>query len=181
MIAKKVAIAREKLKAARDRQKMYDDPRRHPVSFNVGNHVYLKVSLRNGVIRFSKRGKLYIGPFPIRVILNDQTVVLELPPEFAGIYNVFNVCYLRKCKVDVEAQFLPIKDLKVDLSNKLVEEPIRVVDRKVTNLRKKEILMVLVEWKHILGSKLTWETEELMKTHYPHLFDQDQIPRTESL
>ncbi|XP_071695869.1 uncharacterized protein [Rutidosis leptorrhynchoides] len=163
--AEKVAIAREKLKAARDRQKMYADPRRRPVTFTVGERVYLKVSPWKGVIRFGKRGKLaprYIGPFRIRQILNDQTVVLDLPPELAGIHDTFNICYIRKCKVDDESQILPLQDLKVDSSKKLVEEPVRIVNRKVTKLRKKEISMVLVEWKHSLGTNLTWETEELM-------------------
>ncbi|XP_071709165.1 uncharacterized protein [Rutidosis leptorrhynchoides] len=124
MTAEKVAIEREKLKAARDRQKMYADPHRCSITFNVGDRVYLKVSPWKGVIRFGKR---------------------DPPSELADIHNTFNVCYLRKCKVDDETQILPIKDLKVDLSNKLVEEPIRVVDRKVTKLRKKEIPVILVE------------------------------------
>ncbi|XP_071728441.1 uncharacterized protein [Rutidosis leptorrhynchoides] len=95
----KVAIAREKLKAARNRHKMYADPRRHPVNFEVGDRVYLKVSPWKGVIRFGKRGKLalrYIGSFKIIQRVNDQTVVLGLPTELAGIHNTFNVCYLRK-------------------------------------------------------------------------------------
>ncbi|XP_071739538.1 uncharacterized protein [Rutidosis leptorrhynchoides] len=137
-----VAIAREKLKAARDRQKMYADPRRQPVTFSVGERVYLKVSPWKGVIHFGKSGKLaprYIGPFNIRQILNDQTVVLDFPAELAGIHDTFNICYLRKCKVDDESQILPLQDLKVDMNKKLVEEPVRVVDRKVTRLRKKQI------------------------------------------
>ncbi|XP_071739912.1 uncharacterized protein [Rutidosis leptorrhynchoides] len=184
IIADKVAIAREKLKVARDRQKMYAYPRRRPVNFEVRDRVYLKVSPWKGVIRFSKRGKLvpsYIGPFKIIQRVNDQTVVLELPAELAGIHNTFNVCYLRKCKVDNETQLVPLSDLKVDLNQKLVKELVRIVNRKVTKLRKKEIHMVLVEWKHSLGSNLTWETEDLMKAYYPRLFDHDQISRTESL
>ncbi|XP_071739083.1 uncharacterized protein [Rutidosis leptorrhynchoides] len=160
---KPMAIAHEKLKAARDRQKMYADPLRRPVTFIGGEHVYLKVSLWKGVIRFSKRGKLaprYIGPFRIRQVLNDQIVVLDLPPELAGIHDTFNICYIRKCKVDDENQILPLQDLKVDSSKKLVEEPVRIVDRKVTKLRKKQIPMVRVEWKHSLGTNLTWETED---------------------
>ncbi|XP_071726864.1 uncharacterized protein [Rutidosis leptorrhynchoides] len=132
--AEKVAIAREKLKAARDRQKIYADPRRRPMTFTVGERVILKVSLWKGVIRF----------------------------------------------VDDESQILPLQDLKVDSSKKLVEEPVRIVDRKVTKLRKKQISMVLVEWKHSLGTNLTWETEELMTSRYPHLFNRDQILRMES-
>ncbi|XP_071688529.1 uncharacterized protein [Rutidosis leptorrhynchoides] len=117
--AKKVAIAREKLKVARDRQKMYADPHRRLVTFAEGERVYLKLSPWKGVICFGKRGKLapiYIGPFHIRQVLNDQIVVLDLPTELVGIYNTFNVCYLRKCKVDNEIQILPLQDLKVDSS-----------------------------------------------------------------
>ncbi|XP_071728010.1 uncharacterized protein [Rutidosis leptorrhynchoides] len=163
---------------------MYADPRRRPVTFSVGDRVYLKVSPWKGVIRFGKWGKLaprFIGPFSISEILNDQTVVLDLPPELAGIHNTFNVCYLHKCKVEDETPLLPLKDLKVDLSKKLVEEPIRIVDRKITKLGKKQIPMVLIEWKHSLGSNITWEIEELMKTRYPHLFDLEQTSRTKSL
>ncbi|XP_071709183.1 uncharacterized protein [Rutidosis leptorrhynchoides] len=127
---------------------MYTDPRRHPVNFEVGDRVYLKVSPWKGVIRFGKRGKLapiFIGPFKIIQRVNDQTVVLEVPTELAVINNTFNVCYLRKCMVDDETQLVPSSDLRVDLNQKLVEEAVRIVDRNVTKLREKEIHMVLVE------------------------------------
>jgi hypothetical protein len=64
----KVAEIRENLRAAQFRQKSYADKRRHPLSFSVGDHVYLKVSPIRGTRRFQVRGKLaprYIGPFPI--------------------------------------------------------------------------------------------------------------------
>ncbi|XP_071718525.1 uncharacterized protein [Rutidosis leptorrhynchoides] len=179
--AEKVAIAREKMKAARDRQKMYADPRRRPMTFTMGERVYLKVSPWKGVIRLGKRGKLaprYIGPFIILQVLNDQNVVLDLPPELAGTHDTFNIFYIHKCKVDDENQILKHQDLKVDSSKKLVEESVRIVDRKVTKLRKKKISMVLMQWKHSLGTNLTWETEELMTSRYPHLFNRDHIPRT---
>ncbi|XP_071715033.1 uncharacterized protein [Rutidosis leptorrhynchoides] len=104
---------------------MYADPRRRLVNFEVGDRVYLKVLPWKGVIRFGKRGKLaprYIGPFKIIQRVNDQTVVLELPTELAGIHNTFNVCYHRKRKVDDETQLVPLSDLRVDLNQKLVEE-----------------------------------------------------------
>ncbi|XP_071727592.1 uncharacterized protein [Rutidosis leptorrhynchoides] len=127
---------------------MYVDPRRNSVTFSVDDRVYLKVSPWKGVIKFGKRGKLvprFIGLFSINEILNDQIVVLDLSLELASIHNTFNVCYLRKCKVEDEMQILSLKYLKVDLSKKLVEEPVRIVDRKITKLRKKQILMVLIE------------------------------------
>ncbi|XP_071739816.1 uncharacterized protein [Rutidosis leptorrhynchoides] len=127
---------------------MYADTHRRPVNFEVGDRFYLEVSPWKGVVRFGKQGKLalrYIGPFKIIQKVNDHTVMLELPTELTGIHNTFNVCYLRKCKVDDETQLVPLSDLKVDLNQKLVEEPVRIVDKKVTKLRKKEIHMVLFE------------------------------------
>ncbi|XP_071739547.1 uncharacterized protein [Rutidosis leptorrhynchoides] len=137
---------------------MYANPSRYPVTFSIGDRVYLKVSPWKGVISFGKCGKLaprYIGPFPISQILNESTFVLKLPSELAGIQNTFSMCYLRKCKVDGETHIVPLVDLKVDVIKNVVEDLIRLVDRKVTKLRKKQILMVLNEWKHSLGSNLT--------------------------
>ncbi|GKD17135.1 hypothetical protein Tco_1206293 [Tanacetum coccineum] len=49
---------RQRLQAARDRQRSYANVRRKPLEFQVGDHVMLKVSPRKGVIRFGKQGKL---------------------------------------------------------------------------------------------------------------------------
>ncbi|GJY15805.1 putative reverse transcriptase domain-containing protein [Tanacetum coccineum] len=54
----KVVLIKEKLKAARDRQKSYADNRRKPLEFEVGDRVMLKVSPWKGVIHFGKKGKL---------------------------------------------------------------------------------------------------------------------------
>ncbi|GJV06532.1 putative reverse transcriptase domain-containing protein [Tanacetum coccineum] len=64
----KIVQIRQRLQAARDRQRSYANIRRKPLEFQVGDRVMLKVSPRKGVIRFRKRGKLnprYIGPFKI--------------------------------------------------------------------------------------------------------------------
>ncbi|GKA04702.1 hypothetical protein Tco_0683822 [Tanacetum coccineum] len=54
----KIMQIRQRLQAARDRQRSYANIRRKPLEFQVGDHVMLKVSPRKGVIRFGKRGKL---------------------------------------------------------------------------------------------------------------------------
>ncbi|GJT74944.1 hypothetical protein Tco_1041669 [Tanacetum coccineum] len=54
----KVVLIKEKLKAARDRQKSYADNRRKPLEFEVGDQVMLKVPPWKDVIRFGKKGKL---------------------------------------------------------------------------------------------------------------------------
>ncbi|GJZ91371.1 putative reverse transcriptase domain-containing protein [Tanacetum coccineum] len=62
------AEIKDRLKAARDRQKSYVDKRRKPLEFSVGNYVLLKVSPWKGVVRFEKKWKLaprFVGPFKI--------------------------------------------------------------------------------------------------------------------
>ncbi|GJX32390.1 reverse transcriptase domain-containing protein [Tanacetum coccineum] len=64
----KIFKIRNRMQAARDRQKSYADKRRRPLEFEVGDKVMLKVAPWKGVIRFGKRGKLnprYIKPFRI--------------------------------------------------------------------------------------------------------------------
>ncbi|XP_071708187.1 uncharacterized protein [Rutidosis leptorrhynchoides] len=117
-------------------------------------------------------------------LLKWEHIMMDLI-EIPGLYLTFGRVYknnwahvLISCKVDDQTQILPIQDLRVDMNKKLVEEPVRIVDKKITKLHHKQIVMVLIEWKHILGSNLTWETEELIRDHYPYLFDHDQILTT---
>jgi hypothetical protein len=48
----------ENLKAAKSRQETYANKRRRPLAFEVGDHVYLRVSPMKGVKRFGAKGKL---------------------------------------------------------------------------------------------------------------------------
>ncbi|GJT55057.1 putative reverse transcriptase domain-containing protein [Tanacetum coccineum] len=50
----KIVQIRQRLQAARDRQRSYANVRRKPLEFQVGDRVMLKVSPRKGVIRFGK-------------------------------------------------------------------------------------------------------------------------------
>ncbi|GJX85321.1 putative reverse transcriptase domain-containing protein [Tanacetum coccineum] len=54
----KISQIKDRLKAARDRQKSYASRRRKPLKFSVGDHVLLKVSPWKGMVRFGKKGKL---------------------------------------------------------------------------------------------------------------------------
>ncbi|GJV40932.1 putative reverse transcriptase domain-containing protein [Tanacetum coccineum] len=57
---------KQRMQAARDRQKSYADLKRKPMEFEVEDKVMLKVSPWKGVVRFGKRGKLnprFVGPF----------------------------------------------------------------------------------------------------------------------
>ncbi|GJX23432.1 reverse transcriptase domain-containing protein [Tanacetum coccineum] len=94
----KIIQIKEHIQAARDRQKSYDDRRRKPLEFKVGDKVMLKVSPWKVVIHFGKRGKLnprYIGPFKILAKVGMLAYQLELPEQFIRVYNTFHVSNLK--------------------------------------------------------------------------------------
>nr|GEY23635.1 retrotransposon protein, Ty3-gypsy subclass [Tanacetum cinerariifolium] len=78
----KVAIAKEKLKEARSRQKSYADKHRRDLEFQVGDRVFLKVSPFRGVKHFGIKGKLsprFISPFEILERIGEGSYHLIQP------------------------------------------------------------------------------------------------------
>nr|GEX97183.1 hypothetical protein [Tanacetum cinerariifolium] len=67
----KIVQIKERLKAARDRQKSYADKLQKPLEFSVGDKVLLKVSPRKGVVRFDEvkvDDKLHFIEEPIGIL-----------------------------------------------------------------------------------------------------------------
>ncbi|GKF31645.1 putative nucleotidyltransferase, ribonuclease H [Tanacetum coccineum] len=94
----KVAIAKEKLKEARSRQKSYADRHRRALEFKPGDRVFLKVSPCRGVRRFGLKGKLsprFIGSFEILDRVGEVSYRLALSPQLSHVHNVFHVSLLR--------------------------------------------------------------------------------------
>jgi hypothetical protein len=82
------------LKATKSRQESYENKRRRPLQFEVGDHAYLKISPMKGVKRFGVKGKLssrYIGPFSILGRCGTVAYKLELPPSLAGVHDIVHV------------------------------------------------------------------------------------------
>ncbi|GKE37284.1 putative reverse transcriptase domain-containing protein, partial [Tanacetum coccineum] len=168
----KVVLIKEKLKAARDRQKSYADNRRKPLEFEVGDRVMLKVSPWKGVIRFRKKGKLaprYVGPFEILERIGLVAYRLRLPEELSGIHDTFHVSNLKKCLADASLH-VPLDEIKVDKTLRFVEEPVEIMDREVKSLKHSKIALVKVRWNSKCGPEFTWEREDYMKSKYPQLF-----------
>ena len=163
---------KNRLQAARDRQKSYADKRRKPLEFQVGDKVMLKVSPWKGVIRFGKRGKLnprYIGPFKIIAKIGPVAYRLELPQELGSVHNVFHVCNLKKC-LSNESLAIPLEEIHVDERLNFIEQPIEIMDREVKRLKQSRIPIVKVRWNSRRGPEFTWEREDEIKRKYPHLF-----------
>ena len=76
---------------------------RRPLEFEIGDHVFLKVMPKRGVVRFDKRGKLssrYIGPFEVLEGVGTIVYRLASAPGLSGVHAVFHVSMLRKYTLD---------------------------------------------------------------------------------
>ena len=99
----KVGMIRKHLLTTQSQQKSYADVRRRPLEFKAGDHVFLKVMPKRGVIRFGKRGKLsprYIGPFEVLERVGTVAYRLALSPSLSSVHEVFHVSMLRKYTPD---------------------------------------------------------------------------------
>ncbi|GKB07658.1 putative reverse transcriptase domain-containing protein [Tanacetum coccineum] len=163
---------KQRIQAARDRQKSYDDLKRKPMEFQVGDRVMLKVSPWKGVVHFGKRGKLnpkYVGPFKVLAKVGDVAYKLELLEELSRVHNTFHVSNLKKCYSD-EPLDVPLEGLHIDDKLHFVEEPVEIIDREVKRLKQSCILVVKVRWNSKRGPEFTWEREDQFRKKYPHLF-----------
>jgi hypothetical protein len=114
------------IEAAQSRQKSYVDKRRRPIEFELGDYVYLKVSLMKGVQRFGVKRKLaprYVGLYQIIEKSGGVAYKLQLPPELSAIFNVFYVSQLKKC-LQVPEERVEIADIKIKSNLAYEEKPI---------------------------------------------------------
>nr|GEZ19964.1 putative reverse transcriptase domain-containing protein [Tanacetum cinerariifolium] len=163
---------KQRIQAARDRQKSYADVRRKPLEFQVGNRVMLKVSPWKGVVHFGKRGKLisrYIRPFKVLAKVGTVSYRLELPEQLSRVHSTFHVSNLKKCLSD-EPLAISLDEMHIDVKLRFVEEPVEVMDHKVKRLKQSRIPIIKVRWNSRKGPEFTWEQEDQFRKKYPQLF-----------
>ncbi|GJU69546.1 putative reverse transcriptase domain-containing protein [Tanacetum coccineum] len=142
----KIIQIKQRMQAARDRQKSYADLKRKPMEFQVGDKVMLKVLPWKGVVHFGKRGKLnprYVGPFKVLEKVGEVAYKLELPEELSRVHNTFHVSNLKKCHAD-EPLAVPLDGLHLDDKLYFVKEPVEIVGREVKRLKRSRIPLVKV-------------------------------------
>ncbi|GKA59078.1 putative reverse transcriptase domain-containing protein, partial [Tanacetum coccineum] len=100
----KLIQIKQRMQAARDRQKSYADLKCKPMEFQVGDRVMLKV----GAIAYR----------------------LELPQELSRVHNTIHVSNLKKCYSDEPLAIL-LDGIHIDEKLYFVEEPVKIMEREV--------------------------------------------------
>nr|GFB78762.1 putative reverse transcriptase domain-containing protein [Tanacetum cinerariifolium] len=134
----KIVQIKQRMQAARNRQKSYADLKRKPMEFQAEDKVMLKVSPWKGVVRFGKKGKLnprYVGPFKVLETVRDVAYKLDLPKELSRVHNTFHVSNLKKCHAD-EPLAVPLDGLHFDDRLHFVKEPLEIMDRELKRLKR---------------------------------------------
>ncbi|GJS97711.1 putative reverse transcriptase domain-containing protein [Tanacetum coccineum] len=153
----KILQIKDRLKAARDRQKSYANKRRKPLEFSVGDYVLLKVSPWKGVVRFGKKGKLaprFVRPFEIVEKVGTVAYRLDLPEELNGVHDTFHVSNVKKCLANPTLQ-VPLDEIQVDAKLNFVEEPVEILEREFKKLKWSRIAIVKVRWNSKRGPEFT--------------------------
>nr|GEV48265.1 putative reverse transcriptase domain-containing protein [Tanacetum cinerariifolium] len=124
---------KQRIQAARDRQKSYANVRCKPLEFQVGDRVMLKVSPWKRVVCFGKRGKLnprYIGPFKLLAKIGTFAYRLELCEQLIRVHSTFHMSNLKKCLSD-EPLAISLDEVYIEDKLRFVKEPVEVMDREV--------------------------------------------------
>ena len=116
----------------------------------MGDHVFLKMMSKKGVVKFYKRRKLsprYIGPFEILDRVGTVAYRLALPPSLSGVHEVFHVSMLRKYTPN-STHIVDWGEIIIDTDRTFEEVPVCILDRRDQVLRRKTVWLVKVLWQH---------------------------------
>nr|GFB05839.1 putative reverse transcriptase domain-containing protein [Tanacetum cinerariifolium] len=114
---KKIVQIKQRMQAARDRQKSYADLKRKPMEFQVGDKVLERVG--------------------------DVAYKLDLPKKLSRVHNTFHVSNLKKCHADEPLAVL-LDGLHFDDKLHFVEKPVEIMDHEVKRLKRSRIPLVKV-------------------------------------
>ncbi|XP_016164848.1 uncharacterized protein LOC107607399 [Arachis ipaensis] len=148
------------------------DQRRKPLEFEVGEHIFLRVTPTTGIGRVIKTKKLnprFIGPFEILRRFGPVAYQVALPPHLSNLYDIFHVSQLRKYTSDA-AHVLELESVELREYLTFQVTPVQIDDTSVKKLRGKEAQLVKVAWKRSRVEEHTWELESEMQKDYPELF-----------
>ncbi|XP_072071875.1 uncharacterized protein [Arachis hypogaea] len=140
---------RERILTTQSRQKSYADQRRKLLEFEVGEHVFLRVTPTTGIGRSIKTKKLnlrFIGLFEILKRFGPVVYQVALPPHLSNLHDVFHVSQLHKYTSDA-AHVLGFESVELRENLTFQVTPVGINDTSVKKVREKEVQLVKVAWK----------------------------------
>nr|GEW93947.1 putative reverse transcriptase domain-containing protein [Tanacetum cinerariifolium]GEW98861.1 putative reverse transcriptase domain-containing protein [Tanacetum cinerariifolium] len=145
--SERIVQIKQRIQAARDRQKSYVNVRRKPLEFQVGDRVMLKVLAKAETIAYR----------------------LELPQQLSKVHSTFHVSNLKKCLSD-DPLAISLDEIHINDKLYFVEELVEIMVRKVKRLKQSCISIIKVRWNSRRDPEFTWEREDQFRKKYPHLF-----------
>ncbi|GJX38267.1 putative reverse transcriptase domain-containing protein [Tanacetum coccineum] len=98
----------------------------------------------------------------VRFLYDDVTSPISLM--FQGTYIMYQYSEVTSIIISTLSRIPLVRSVKIYLS----EEPESILDRQVRVMRKKTIPFVKILWRNHPEREATWETEESIRTSYPH-------------
>nr|GEW65861.1 putative reverse transcriptase domain-containing protein [Tanacetum cinerariifolium] len=157
--------------------KMYQDLKKLYWWSNMKTEIATYVSYVESIVMergdtFQKTEELnrrYIIPFKILAKVGTVSFQLELPKQLTRVHSTFYVSNLKKC-FSGEPLAILLDEIQIDDKLNFIEEPVKIMDQEVKQLKQSRIPIVKVHWNSRRGPEFTWEREDQMKKKYPHLF-----------
>jgi hypothetical protein len=180
-------LARENALVAQKRQAHYANAHRSERKYNVGDQVMLSTSglqFEGQSVRTRKLTELYIGPFRIKKVINDNAYELDLPPKYR-IHRVINISKLKPYHSGVD-QFphrptnssRPPPD-SVDDDGTPVFEVESILDHRYRGRSSSRRVEYLIRWKGYPDSEATWEPIENLGGAYQSLTEYNEKHKIE--
>jgi hypothetical protein len=139
------------------------------LEFEVGDHVYLRVSPLKGVRLFDIKGKLdprYISPYPIIDKYGPTSYQLEIPSKLSGVHNVCHVSQLKGClKPTTGVVVEDTISLEPNLTYKT--RPIKVLGQQDRVTHNKTTRFYKIQWNDHSEDEAIWEYEDFLRSNYP--------------
>jgi hypothetical protein len=111
-----------------------------------------------------------VGPFEIVERKGPVAYRLALPDSLRRMHDVFHVSVLRHYISD-PTHVIDLSSLQVSDEGALMAEPVRILDHRVRQLRRRTIDQVKVQWDSYSPHSATWEDADDMRQQFPFLFD----------
>ncbi|XP_071928108.1 uncharacterized protein [Coffea arabica] len=103
----------------------------------------------------------FVGPYTILQRVGKVAYRLEFPPSLSRIHDFFHVSMLKKYYPDPTNVVQP-EEIDIDEALTYEERPVQLLDRRIKELRNKQIPLVKVLWRNHGLEEATWEVEEEM-------------------